>query len=208
MKILEYLFFNQLLVWLPLIFSFLILIIIVIKCFFDNFRPFAALKWLTFKRLILILIGGNIFFNLVLSISQYYAWLNSSLGRFLLPPHTSFFYFFRYIFFHYWTADIICLLLGILIYLILRFFKKFKDKAISFEELSLVFLICLLSGWPKMLIFIPLFFLLTLVYSLISITIFKTNRIITKKVLALTAVIVFFLGFYLIKFFNLTLFII
>lgn len=223
MKILQYFFFNQFLVWLPWVFSSSILIAVGLKCFFGELKILYFLKKISIKNLIFWLIGGTILFDILLTLLQYFVWFNSGFSRFFLPPYTSIDYFIRYIFNHFWLADILTIFTAALLYLFLRLCRKYKEQVISLADINIIFLVCLLLAWPKLLIFIPLFFILALLDIAINLIIFKNRtlfKIISDKIsfknqavslkraLILAAIFVFFFGNFLVNFFGLTVLII
>ena len=215
MRALQYFFFNQFLVYFPLFFSFSILIVVCLKCFFSEYKLFKFLKKISVRNLIFFVIGGTIFFDLFLSFLQYFVWLNSDFSRFFLPPYTSVNYILQYTFNHYCLADILAIFTAALLYLILMISRKYKEQVINLADIHIIFLTCLLLGWPKLLIFIPLFFMIALLDKAINLILssnlsvfkilinkisFKNQTVSLKRALILAALLVFFFANYLLSF--------
>jgi hypothetical protein len=193
------LFFGGLLVWLPFAFSGSVLLLIIIRCLPKGCRYLPGLKKLSWLYFIWLLIGATLFFDLFLSILQYFVWQNSEFSRFVLPPYQSWGYFLRYILMKFWVADILVFLPALVFYAVLSLFKKYRNEIITKEDLSLTLLLCLLVGWPQTIIFIFLFLILTVLFTSINIILFKRKNINLLPPLLASALIVFIFGNFLIS---------
>lgn len=165
------LFFKQVLTTLPVFFLILFILLAWLKIIFPKFsRP-------SFKRLAWYIIIGTIIFNILLSWLQYQVWRDGGFTAFLLPPHQPWDYFIRYAAFNFWLADVLALVVAGIFYGVFFVFAYFKKGAIADRDLGLILFLTLLVGWPKSLIFIPLFLGLTIIFSLAGKLFFKVNRI-------------------------------
>ncbi len=144
-------------------------------------------KDISFKKLIVITFGLNIFYGLFVSWGQYYVWANSSsdflraLVNLPLPKETpmQYFewirplfenhlgYFLYYSFGRFWLYILISFLIsGALYYL----FKLWESHYGNFTENGpeLLLVLMLISGWPSILILIPLGFIFSILLSAVS----------------------------------------
>lgn len=197
-------FFSWFLTYLPLVISGIMVLVVVLNSLLPNRKYLLFLKKIKTTSLIYLLVGLTLFFNTFLSVLQYFVWRSSDFSRFFLPPFTKISYFLTYIFIHFWFASLLAGVVALVFYLLLKLIKKYRNEVISQEELSLILLSGLLVGWPKFIILVPLFFLLTLIFSIVNLLVFKkkTNSLLYPLIFSL--IIVFLLGTYLIKYFSLS----
>lgn len=201
-------FFSYFLSGAPLVFSTIILVIIIFNFFSNHLKNFLFIKKISAGRLILVLLVTTILFNLALSVLQYLIWHSHPFTLLFLPPHQPWSYFLRYAFFHFWLADILALIVASIFYCFLSLLRKYKEGIISRDNLNLLTLSCLLLGWPKVIIFIPLFFIFSVIDSIINITIFKNKTINISSSILIALLTVFLFANYLLSFFNLAVLII
>lgn len=187
-------FFGQFLVWLPWSFSLIILLSIGLRFVPNKLKFWQRFKKIPIFNIVILLVGATLFFDIFLTILQYITWSHSAFSKFLLPPYQPLTYYLRYSLYNIWLADIITLIPAGLIWLIFLMLKKYKPDSVKMEEISLILLLTLLLGWPKSLIFIPLFFLITLLSAVINILFFKRSQINFLPAIIIAAVIIFFLG--------------
>lgn len=192
-------FFSWFLIYLPLIISGIMVLVVLLNSLIPNRKYLLFLKKIKTINLVYILVGLSILFNSLLSILQYFVWHISPISRFLLPPFTPINYFLGYIFFHFWLAGLLVFVLSLAFYFLLKLIKKYRDDVVSSEELFLILLSGLLVGWPNFIIFVPLFFLLALIYSSVNLLVFKREKNSLLQPLIFSLIIVFFTGSYLIK---------
>jgi len=202
------LFFSGFLTWTPLVFSGLILLIVALNHFFSKKSCFNFLQKLTSSRLIYILIGATLLFDLLLSGLQYMVWQNAAFSRLFLPPYQSITYFLHYSAFHFFAANILVLVFASAFYLVLRLIRKYRADIITKEELNLVFLISLLVSWPHVVLLVPLFLLLAIIFSVFNLLVFKKNQTGLALPIILSSIIIFLFGTYLINFLSLSVLII
>ncbi|MFA5000341.1 MAG: hypothetical protein WC545_03205 [Patescibacteria group bacterium] len=180
MNILKFLF-GPFAVWAPTVFIALVVLILI-------WRELIKEKWFkriikkdfflwerifTDKRLIVGVLVAGFIFAAFLTVSQYYVWSLSAIGRFFLPPAQPT-YFINYAFLHFWLGRLISLFLSLLIFGIFYLIRHYR-RALSRAEINLVFLACLLAAWPRQVFLIPLFFLVA-VLELISLVLIYRNK--------------------------------
>ncbi|OGM91247.1 hypothetical protein A2755_02490 [Candidatus Wolfebacteria bacterium RIFCSPHIGHO2_01_FULL_48_22] len=99
----------------------------------------------------------------VLTYLQYSGWANSPLTAYLLPPKTSVSYFIQYVFFRIWSSHIMSFGFALLAVYGLRIYNKKKEGALLREhEEWIAGSAILLSGFPGVVLFVPVFFMLFL----------------------------------------------
>ncbi|MFZ2310848.1 MAG: hypothetical protein WAW11_04885 [Patescibacteria group bacterium] len=196
-------FFSWFLTWLPMVFSGAVLLVIFLNYFLPDRKYLVFLKKLTTAKLIYILIVSTLLFNFFLSGLQYLVWKQGTFSSFFLPPYQSITYFLRYSLFHFFVANILVLFFALAFYLILRLVKKYRASFISQEELSLILLSGLLVSWPNLVLFIPLFLLLAVIFSIL-----KRKQLNLSLAIILSLLLIFILGDYLINLLSLSVLII
>ena len=195
------LIFSWFLTWSPLVVSGAIILIILINNLWPNLK---FLKKVNTKKLIYIWLGFTVFFDFLLSVLQYFTWKSSAMGHFFLPPFTSINYFLRYSFFHFWLANLISFVCAFGLYFIFKLLQKYRAEIISQNELLLILLSSLLVAWPKIIIFVPVFFLMTLVFTLINLVVYKKSENSLIWPLIFSLIITFLAGSYLINLLSLS----
>lgn len=168
---------------LNFIFSYLNAIVLAIWIVFliivaiRFFRP-AWVKSISYWKFILIAIGLNIFYGLFVTWGQYYVWANGgivtqTLLNSPLPKQVSFFewarplfenhlgYFLFYIWGRFWLYIFISFLISGILYFLFRVWKSYRG---SFTEQGpeLLLVLMLISGYPGILILIPLGFIFSI----------------------------------------------
>lgn len=188
-----YFFLHQFLVYCPLVFAGIILLLILASYLSEFCKKLKIFRKISFKKLIWLLIGATVVFDFGLSLVQYFVWRANSFSRFFLPPYQSWDYFLSYSFFHFFLADILSLFSALFFYVIFKTFKKYKGHFISECELNLLFLASLLIAWPKILFFIPLLLFLGVLFSLFNFLVLKKGNINWPSLIIL-ALLLSFLG--------------
>jgi hypothetical protein len=197
-------FFSWFLGYAPLLFSGAILLIVLLNYFFKKRTWLKSLIKIETKKLIIILLGATIFYNLLLSVLQYFVWQGSAFTRFFLPPFQSLGYFLGYAGFHFWFAGALTFISALIFFLIFKLLRKYRTDIISQEELNLLLLSGLLVSWPKIIILVLLFLLITLFWSIVNLLVFKKKNNNLSLPLILSLVTTFILGNYLIIKLSLT----
>jgi hypothetical protein len=209
MNILKFLF-GPFAIWAPTVFTALVVLILVWrelikeKCFKKIIKK-DFLVWeriFTDKRLIVGVLAAGFIFAAFLTVSQYYVWSLSAIGRFFLPPAQPT-YFINYAFLHFWLGRLIGLFLSLLIFGIFYLIRHYR-RVLSRSEINLVFLACLLAAWPRQIFLIPLFFLLAVLELIIMALIYKDRGFKETKIkifwpLILATLLTLIFGGYLIR---------
>jgi|GEM_PF-1835601 hypothetical protein len=136
-------------------------------------KVFVEKSFFTDKRLVIGVLVASFAFAAFLTVSQYYVWSLSAIGRFFLPPAQPT-YFINYAFLHFWLGRLISLFLSLLIFGIFYLIRRYRH-VLSQTEINLVFLACLLVAWPRQVFLIPLFFLLAILKLIIIALIYKNK---------------------------------
>lgn len=186
-----YFFLNQFLVYGPLIFSGIIIILMILIYLSDFYKKLKIFQKLSFKKLAYFLIVATLIFDVGLVGVQYFVWQANSFSIFFLPPYQPWSYFLSYSFFHFFLADVVSLFLALFFYLIFKAFKKYKTQFISERELDLLFLSSLLIASPKILFFISSLLLLGILSSLFNFIVFKKMSISWPRLIIFTLLLSF-----------------
>ena len=120
------------------------------------------------KNAISIGIAFFIFLFLAIGISQsistYYGWKADPMGKYLIPPVNSG-YFYRYCLFYYFSNFFLSLITAIFWGLIFFIFFQ-KKNYVNFDETILVVFGIILSGFPNFIIFLAFSFLIAIFFGL------------------------------------------
>lgn len=98
---------------------------------------------------------------------QYYAWLESEMSKYLLPPHRSIFYLLQYGWTHFMLNAVISIGAALLFLGILLLLQRHRERYFEAGEVELGALMVLVVGWPGFLVFIPVVFLAVVLISII-----------------------------------------
>jgi len=147
------------------------------------FRSAGKLAPLFGKRLIgsVFLISAILIFSYLsfLSWQQYWAWKNSEITRYFLPPYTGIFYFISYVKMHIWNSYLVSLLFSILILTLFSFInKRYSERIFYPEEIYLAALAAFLVGYPAIFFY---FSLVIFIYLLIHIFSFLASRFFSQR---------------------------
>ncbi|MDD4901635.1 MAG: hypothetical protein PHE24_00700 [Patescibacteria group bacterium] len=133
--------------------------------------------------LVWVMIGFHLGLALIKSILQYWAWDQSQLTRLLLnlpvdktvpgwlarlPIFADFShgYFWYYIWNNFWKEALFSLIAAFIIYGIFRLLQRYKPRFFQSQDSELGLLMALLVGWPQIILFLPITFLVAMVFSL------------------------------------------
>ena len=142
---------------LNLIFAFLVVLLLVLQLK-EKITKTKKRQLLHFLKIFIIaVLGLNILVSFSQTIYTYLIWKNDPVSKYLLPPHTSFVYFFGYSFLHYFAALLVNTIFAFLVFLsIQKFNKKFEEVFFYEEEPYLAGFGILTVGWPNCLIYLIL----------------------------------------------------
>lgn len=198
-------FLGPFLEWLPKVFYGAIFVSAVLLYFFNNkiFNKHSLNS--KFFVLVVSVIGFRGLYALMLSWAQYYIWSNQDFTKLLLPPHQSIKYFLFYSWGRFWIGALISIGVTVLFYLFLKLLRRYNSRFLEKEEIMLGFLVALIIGWPNLIIFIPLAFVLTVLYSLVTTVIFKESYTSLYISFILGGIITLIWGNQLVDIFSLTL---
>lgn len=121
------------------------------------------IKNISYLKLIIIALGLNIFFGLFISVSLYYVWgLSDPSGTYIQLP-----YFLGYIWTNVWLDISISFFLSGLLYSVFKVWKYYRGGFIE-NGPELLLILMLISGFPKILVFIIIgfiFIILSFIFS-------------------------------------------
>lgn len=126
------------------------------------------LSKINFIFLIKTVISFRIIFSFSKTILQYYLWQKNDIAQFLLPPYQSIKYFIFYSFYHFWLNTFLIVGFAVFFYCFLKMLKKFNENFFEKDEIELGFLTALIVGWPGIIIFIPITFLIAAIINIFS----------------------------------------
>jgi hypothetical protein len=110
-----------------------------------------SLRRTLFVTAIAVLIVRIIFAG-IKTYAQYYIWAQDTFGQLFLPPHTPWSYFVQYTGLHFWLSVGLALLAGIVAYIFLLGLHKYRERFFEGAEAELGLAICLIVGWPSVLV--------------------------------------------------------
>lgn len=150
---------------------------------------FLAIFYYKKERKIKVLIWIAILFRLFLALAktllQYYWWNQDEVTRRLLHSsidpsvpgwlaqlplfnRLSSGYFLYYSMNHFWINAILSVVGATVIYAIFKSLHAISSRFFKTHEINLAFLMALLTGWPQILLFLPMVFLMTTLFSLVN----------------------------------------
>ena len=153
-----------------------VVFLVAVFCFWKK-KNFFFLVW--------IMIGFHFCLALIKSILQYLIWNVGGLTQTLvnlplkklnlgwfenLPIFTDFShgYFAYYIWNHFWQEAFLSIIAAAAVYGIFLLLRNYKSRLISLHECEFGFLLCLLVGWPQIIIFLPLMLVVAVFYSIFN----------------------------------------
>jgi len=146
------------------------------------------------KIALIIFIVFTLLYGIFLTWLQYQAWHFSAFGKYFLPPYTSINYFISYSFYHFWLKSLIGIVVSFLLYLAFLSPKLLGRKTLERDEaLSLLLFFCL-SSWPGLIITVPFFLFLAVVYYSFFIFVLKKKNVSLLPPLFISFVLSFFFG--------------
>ena len=156
------------------------LIIVAIRFF----KP-VLVRNISYSRLVFVAFFLNIFYGIFMTLGQYYVWATSDdfkINYFLnlpLSKNTPIFewlrplfennlgYFLYYVWGRFWLYIILLLVLSIVFYFLIKLWKSWRG-GFSDEGPKLILILMLISGWPGIILFIPLGFICSMFYSVFA----------------------------------------
>lgn len=120
-----------------------------------------------FMRLAIVAIILRVAIAIGKTVVQYYAWLGSDAGRFLLPPHQSIAVLLRYGWTHFGLNAAISIGFAVLFLLVLRSLRTYNARYFDDGEVELGFVMALVVGWPAFIVFVPAVFLSVIIVSIV-----------------------------------------
>jgi hypothetical protein len=131
------------------------------------------------RRLIKAGIVFYVLYAAFLTWGQYYVWSQNPLGRILLVSDRfgvldgSSGYFIFYSYLRFWLNPALAVLAAFLFYVFLKSLKKYRERFFEEGETEVGFLAALAAGWPGIVVFIPLAFLVVVLVSGFRLAVFR-----------------------------------
>ncbi len=195
-------FIGPFLVWFPRVFLGVILILSVALYFRQNLsEPRAAVKY--FKRLAVVTASFYFLYASMETLAQYYVWSRDSFSKLFLPPYQDLSYFVFYSFGRFWLNAMLAALAALVFYFFLRMLSRHRGGLFKEGEKELGFIMALVSGWPGIVLFIPLVFVITVILAIVRLVIFKLRTTTLGLPFIISAATVLLWGSELITLFHL-----
>lgn len=196
-------------IWLPKVFLGTVFTLSFLVYVAENFlewkgkaRPQIFNK--IYKLLPIVLIFFYVFYASIETIAQYYVWSHDSFSKLFLPPYQDLSYFVFYSFGRFWLNVILTVGLGFVFYILLKRLSRYREGLFKDDERELGFSAALLAGWPGVVVFVPLVFIITIILSTIRSLIFKLKTTTLGFALLLSPLIILIWGGELITFLHLS----
>lgn len=125
----------------------------------------------------------------LLSVGQYLVWASDPSGSAFLPPVQPLTYFLGYVWLRFMIPVFISFLIAGVWYLFLNFLRRYQDRFFENGEPELGFVLALLVGWPKFLVFIPIALVCVVLVSVFRMVVLREAYTTLGWPLALSAVL-------------------
>lgn len=189
---------------MPSAFSYVILCLMFFLYFLKKWS--ARQRWIkiiNYKSLILAVVFFRIFFALLKTFDQYYVWSQNEFAKFLLPPYQPLGYFLFYSWGHFWLNAVLSLGAAAIFYLALDLLKKYQPRFFDKRDTQLGLMGGLLTGWPLIIIFVPLFLVIAVLVTIFRQLVLKENLTPLGGIFLVATFLTIFLGNQLIKILDL-----
>lgn len=157
--------FSSALNWIP--FTFFVAMIVAAAYVQYYSKTLPERRRTLFARLIIATICFRIAFAALKTWLQHYAWASDAMGKLLLPPTQSITVFARYAWTHFWINALLSIVVGLLMFVLLRALQKKNDRFFEEGEVELGALMAFVVGWPHFVIFFPLVFIFVVLFSIV-----------------------------------------
>lgn len=158
-------------------------------------------------RFLLIAGGGVVLFRFlyaaVFTVIQYLVWKRDEFSQFLLPPHQPLGYFLHYSWSHFWFSPVLSFGSAALFTSFLFIVRKYRPVLLREGETELTFLAAAIVGWPKIVVFIPLVFIILAVMVFYAHFCSPGSRTTIAPAIIAAGLLGFFFGGALLDFFGL-----
>lgn len=196
-------------IWLPIVFLWSVFAVSFFLYAAQNFlerkkKMIPPIFSKIFRLLPLILISSYVFYASIKTFAQYYVWSHNSLSKLFLPPYQGLSYFLFYSFGRFWLNAILAVGAAFVFYLFLKTLSRYRQGLFKDGEKEIGLISALLSGWPGVIVFIPLVFIITAVLAIIRLTVFKLRTTTLGLPFLLSAAIILLWGSELVSSLNLS----
>ncbi|MGC9610689.1 MAG: hypothetical protein ABSE68_00460 [Minisyncoccia bacterium] len=164
-------FLNPFLIYLPKVFS---AGVILLAAFFylrvlKNPEDSAS----RLKKLAVWVIGFRFFYALILTLGQYFVWNEDQFGKLFLKQPNNYFIFYSWE--RFWLDAVLSAVIAFLFWFFLKALQKKESRFFCPGETELGLALTIAVGWPDCVIFIPLTFLLVVLFSLFRMIFLKES---------------------------------
>jgi hypothetical protein len=209
------LFLGPLLSWLPVVF-FITLLLVAFLFYFRKRFSFAINR-----NLVILAVSFRMLYAAFLTIGQYLIWsenaftksfLDAPLGASIPVPmiqklpwlfDSRLGYFLFYSWGRFWLNVVLSVGIAWVFWFFLKLLKKYRERFFEEGEMELGFLCCLIVGWPQVVIFVPLVFVLVVLISVFRSLFLKESYTTLGYPFLTAAFLTFLIGGGLIELFNL-----
>jgi len=205
--------------WGILVFGLFVISIAALKRFYN----FNFISKISYRSLILLVLGFKVLYASVETFSQYYVWSGNPFTKLFLAQNiidlniaqnffgkmtwifdNRFGYFLFYSWGRFWMEIAVSLLAALAFYLFLIFLKKYQERFFEEGGVELGFLLALMVGWSNFIIFMPLVFLSVVTVSIFKKLAFKETHTTLGAPFLLAALVVLLFGKYIVDILGLT----
>lgn len=158
-------FIDSLLGWLPMAFSLFVYGLVVVFYLFKKSLDGKKTLANTLFIVTISVVVFRLFYTVIVSLVQYYVWKSGDFGKLLLPPYQTIGYFLGYSWRRFWLGFMLSLVTSLLFLLFLKLLGKYRANFFEQDEIGLLCLMSFLVGWPNIVIFIPLVFVISAIFS-------------------------------------------
>lgn len=155
-------FLNPVLVELPKVFfaGVILLAAVFYPCTLKNPGDSGS----RFKKLAFWAVSFKFLYALVLTLGQYFVWSEDQFGKLFLNQPNNYFIFYSWE--RFWLDAVLSAVIAFLFWLFLKALQKKESRFFYPGETELGLVLTLAVGWPGLVVFIPLAFLLVVLVSL------------------------------------------
>ena len=193
---------------------FIITVLSLLRYF--NYQIFARISW---KALLIVAVVLHIGYASLLTWGQYTQWGSDSITKVFLNqplPQTvpltpvlawarpaleqPLGYFIFYVFGHFWISTILLFGIAGFFGMLLKLRSYYRPWNFKEGEIVVITLALLVSGWPGVIVLLPLAFVFAIIFSVVSSTFYGVSRIYLAPAFLVAAPVALFLGITILKF--------
>lgn len=210
--------------WSSVIFLWIVFILAAISYVLEK-----TFKIFSFRFLAISVLIFRFIYAIIESVTQYYVWsqgdelskslINSPLSdsvplsnfirnHFGTVLNSKWGYFLFYSWGRFWINVLLLFIVALCFYAILTTLKKYNERFFKEGETYLGLLLCLIVGWPNLVLFVPITFVFVVLVSIFRLLYYKEPYTTLGMPMLLASLVIMLFGGYLIKALGLTVLII